>query len=315
MKNNVIILKPRLDIPFGFIKDIPKTRGAIPSIRKYWEKLSDYLFLLHKSRGDQVQIIEKPLWQFNAEFVLKLDYTKIYIPHHSIKTFDKENKLENVFYYMQMVFPWLFQIDSKGWCADATVWPIEPTQNSDGKIFKKYQSLAFEGHSKFKQPKRGQFKPQNKYILFLCQIPHDQTITLHSDVSVVDALLKTIEISKLLGIQLIVKPHPINKDSMKPLLEIVSRKNLSGEKILWADIVNIHDLLEHCEAVFSVNSGGGMEGILHKKPIFCFGRSDYSSVSHFVDKSINWEIKDKFIPHYEGFIDAYVNTMVNVNYS
>lgn len=315
MNNKIIILKPRLDVPFKYAGEIPKEKGEISKIRSYWEKFVRKLSSHYSSKGNDVEIIEKPLWQFDNQFVLKLSYSKIFIPHHCVKTFDESKRLTNAFYYMQMVFPWLFQVDNIGWCADASVWPIKPSINCDKQIFKKYQNLCKQGLSKFPQPKRNQFINQNKYILFLCQLPYDQTIKLHSDISVMDALIKTIKISISLGIQLIIKPHPLNKEAMRPFLELAAKNNLTSNKyeILWAKTANIHDLLEKCEAVFTVNSGGGMEAILHNKPVFCFGRSDYASVSHFITDGIDWQNKDKYISQYPNFLDAYVKSMIDVN--
>ena len=130
----VIILKPRLDSPFKNLGKIPKTKGPIIPIRKYYEDFVNATKLKHLKENDYVKIIEKPLWQFDREFVQNLNYDKIYIPHNCVYTFDKENTLSNVFYYMQMVFPWLFQVDNMGWCANASVWPIQPQKI----ILKKY---------------------------------------------------------------------------------------------------------------------------------------------------------------------------------
>ena len=315
MVNKIIILKPRLDVPFKYVGEIPKEKGKISEIRTYWEKFVNKLSSHYLSKGNEVEIIEKPLWQFDRQFVLNLRYDKIFIPHHCIKTFDESKSLINAYYYMQMVFPWLFQVDRIGWCADASVWPIKPSIKSDQQIFKQYQRLGKLGLSKFPQPKRNQFVSKNKFILFLCQLPYDQTIKLHSDISVMDALIKTIQISISLEIQLIVKPHPLNTEAMRPFLELAAKHNLKSNKyeILWAKTANIHDLLEKCEAVFTVNSGGGMEAILHNKPVFCFGKSDYASVSHFVTESIDWNNKDRYISNYPNFLDAYVKSMIDVS--
>lgn len=308
----VIILKPRLDVPFKNLGKIPKTKGSIIPIRKYYEDFVNKIELKHLKKNDLVKIIEKPLWQFDKKFVENLNYDKIYVPHNCIQTFDKENTLSNVLYYMQMVFPWLFQVDNIGWCANASVWPIQPKKNHSEIIFKMYQNLLIEGKSKFLQPKRKVINFQKKFLLFPCQIPHDQTIKLHSDISVSEGLVKTIEIAKILKLQLIVKPHPVNMNSMEPLAKIVSWGFKKGYDLIWADDVNIHDLLEKCEAVFTINSGVGMEALLHKKPVYCFGRSEYASVSHFVDKEINWEKRNKYISKYPSFFDSYVKNMVDV---
>jgi capsule polysaccharide export protein KpsC/LpsZ len=100
---------------------------------------------------------------------------------------------------------------------------------------------------------------------------------------------------------------------MKPLGRIVLDRINEGENILWARNINIHDLLSNCEAVFTVNSGAGMEAILHNKPVFCYGKSDYASVSHYILKDeINWSERNKYIKNYKGFFEAYVNSMISV---
>lgn len=312
MTKKIIILKPRLDVTFIYFGPISLERKPIEPIRLYWKNFVELIKQNHEKNNELVEVIEKPLWEFNIEFVKRLNFTKIYIPHHSVETFDKKKELKNVLYYMQMVFPWLFQIDSLGWCASASVWPIKPKKNSDGNTYIKYQKLAFSGMSKFNQPSRKKIKFNANFIVFLCQITNDETIKLHSEISVEDALIKTLDFAKTKNIQIIVKPHPINPESMKPLGRIVLDRIKKGENILWARNINIHDLLENCEAVFTVNSGAGMEALLHRKPVFCYGRSEYASVSHYVLKDkINWSERKKYIKYYKDFFEAYVKSMVD----
>ncbi len=312
MSKNIIILKPRLDVPFKNIGKISNKRGKILPIRKYWKQFVQIIELKHKKLGHFVKIIEKPLWQFDKIFVKQLTYDKIYVPHHCLKTFDENKELKNTFYYMQMVFPWLFQVDKFGWCADASVWPIQPIRNTDDNIFQTYQKIAFSGISKFEQPIRQNLNIRNGYLLFLCQIPHDQTILLHSTISVSEALIKTLEIAKSLKKQIVVKPHPMNMESMEPLAKIVADRINKGDDVLWGRGVNIHDLINKCEAVFTVNSGGGMEALLHRKPVFCFGKSDYASVSHFIEKDeLDWANRFKYVQNYPGFFESYVKSMIN----
>ena len=311
MKKKIIILKPRLDIPFKKIDNVPEKKGKISNLRQFYYGFIYKIKKKYNSDENLIEIIEKPQWQFNKDFAKSLDFDEIYIPHHCFKTFDQKRELKNVNYYMQMVFPWLFQVDPEGWCADASVWPIMPAKETNGKIFNFYRKLAISGESKFIQPKRQNLIFNKKFILFLCQIPHDQTIKLHSDISVKDALLKTIEMSKDLKLQLVVKPHPVNIQSMEPLLTIVEEAIDDGKNVFLAKDANIHDLIDKSEAVFSVNSGGGMEALLHNKPVFCFGRADYASVSHFVEDKLEWDNRNKYIPDYPKFFEAYHNMMVN----
>jgi len=304
---NVVILKPRLDVTFkkGVV---PEKKGPIHPIRQHWANFVKVKTKEHKKLGDKVQIIEKPLWQLTHEYVNEINSDIVYIPHHGKKTFTCDMSSKQVFYYMQMVFPWMFQVDPEGWCADASVWPIQPAKKTNGRIFEALRKNALSGKSKFDQPEMQKINLPEKFVFFPCQIPHDQTIKLHSDISVPEALEKTIEIAVSLKMPLIVKPHPQNKLAMQPLSEIVKKHHL--KRIYWVDGINVHQLLSACEAVFTVNSGVGMEALLHRKPVYTFGRADYASVSHDISTgNFDWEAREKFTEKIPAFFDAYASHM------
>jgi hypothetical protein len=312
MSRHIIILKPRLDVPFKNLGPVPTHRGPITPLRKHWVNVIEFLKFKHECFAERVTVYEKPLWQFTPELVKSLDANTIYVPHHCRKTFDPNGEMTNVIYYMQMVFPYLFQVDRIGWCADASVWPIQPQEKYDPNTFVQLQKEAMSGVSKMDQPSMDVINPFQDYIFFPCQLPHDQTITLHSDVTVPEALQRTIDFAKKVHKHILIKPHPANPGSMAPLYEIY--KNCGYEKAHWVDRYNIHSCIQQSAAVFSVNSGVGMESLLHNKPVFCYGRADYAAVSHFVDDSLDekWENRDMYIPQYAAFIDAYVNKMIRV---
>ena len=55
-----------------------------------------------------------------------------------------------------------------------------------------------------------------------------------------------------------------------------------------------------------------MEALLHRKPVFCYGRSDCASVSHYILKDkINWSERKKYIKYYKDFFEAYIKSMVD----
>ena len=316
MSQKVIILKPRLDVPFKYFGTVSETRGPIIPLRQWFTKFVDYTHAKLESQGYKVFIMEKPLWEFTPEMVGHLEevYDIIYVPHHCRKTFDPNHESLKIVYYMQMVFPWLFQVDSEGWCADASVWPIKPLENYNPAIFGGYRELALSGKSKMDQPKPEPI-PFENYILFPCQLPHDQTISLHSNVSVADALRMTLEFARSKNLTVLVKPHPANPGSMAPLYQLFNDFKYGAK--FWVNF-NIHSLIQKSIAVFSVNSGVGMEALLHDKPVFCYGRADYASVTHFIDDDIDrteraWRSKNKYISEYPAFIHAYVKSMTDLN--
>ena len=56
MSKNIIILKPRLDVPFKNIGKISNKRGKILPIRKYWKQFVQIIELKHKKLGHFVKI-------------------------------------------------------------------------------------------------------------------------------------------------------------------------------------------------------------------------------------------------------------------
>ena len=90
----------------------------------------------------------------------------------------------------------------------------------------------------------------------------------------------TIDVCQELGLQVIVKGHPVNPGSMVPLKKITNRY----DNAVWMENINIYDILPKAKAVVMVNSGTGMESLLHHKPVIMFGRAEYSCVAHQIRK-------------------------------
>ena len=85
---------------------------------------------------------------------------------------------------------------------------------------------------------------------------------------------------------------------------------------MWVNNASIHQCLDECEAMFSVNSGGaGLDAILHQKPIFTFGRVDYQSIAHTVDEYLEetWDNRHFYIDKYPSFIYNYFKMRYDVN--
>jgi hypothetical protein len=272
----IAFLFPRLDVTFKE-GHVPEARGPIPPIRVHWQKLADRVVTAHRVKGDMVQFIEKPLWQFTTEFVESLDADIVYVPHKSTDTFPVFNK--EVRYYMQSVFPFQFYIDSKGFAGGASRYPFDFDRHLEvphGSFYSQMIARALAGESKFEQPSKKNLSLPGDFVLYLCQIPHDETIKYHSDVTVEQAIEATCRATEQLNIPLYVKGHPVNPMSMVNLMTIASRYKHTK----WIEDVNIHDLIPHARAVVVVNSGTGMETLLHKRPIVTFGRCEYDCVSN-----------------------------------
>ena len=278
---------PRLDVTFKR-GPIPKERGPIPEIRKHWRTFCLKLKSAYENADHKTRILEAPLWQITEDLVHKESFNAdiIFIPHKMKLNWSLDDR---VYYYMQMVVPNIFSIDSQGWCASSSTWPIGSEKamhiaNSPHDPFSIFRQRINNNISKFDQPKTLDISLPTEYILFPCQIPHDETITYHSDVSVQDSLQALIEsLSLHPGYSLIIKSHPVNLSAMVDLKKIYQNykemNNSLSERIYWVDNIGIHQLLENCLAVFTVNSGVGFEALLHYKRVFTFGNADYLNAS------------------------------------
>lgn len=281
----VLLLAPRLDITFKRSSDsvhLPKKGPITIPIRQYWEKFIECVEKEYKSRSD-VEFIkeEMALWQFNQSIIDKHKPDIVLVPHKESHNFPVKNS--QPYYYMQTTFPWIFSVDSKGWAGGASVYPYSSilSKDFDNTIFDKFRELGESNLSKFDQPKYRDIELPEKFVLFACQIPYDETIKYHSSIDVGKALVYTARTCEKLGLTLVVKGHPVNPDSMIGLKDSV--KNLNH--VIWIDNISIHQLLEKCCCVVVVNSGVGMEALLHRRPVVTFGQAEYDCVTNHADKN------------------------------
>ena len=314
----VLILAPRLDCMFKE-GPVPEVEGPPNDpIRVHWANLVKRLAEDHEEKGDTVEILKKPLWQFTPEEVCALKPDLAYIPHkeaHSFPIPDIENI--DVRYYHQTVFPWRFYIDKEGWAGGASVTgeDIMNMGTSSSYNYDQLRKYTLSGGTKFAQPTKRKELPNyvpESYVLFPCQIPHDETIKYHSKVSVEQALEHTINQCRQEKKFLIVKGHPVNPGSMEPL-----RKICSQQGILYVDDMSIHQLLERAETVVCVNSGTGMESLLQRKNVITFGDCEYNVVTRRIEDGLtagppNQGLVAKF---FDGWCKWTYNARLKVSYT
>ena len=276
----VLLLAPRLDISFkhnpALIKIPPKAPTTIP-IRIHWDNFLDLVISEYSGRNDRELIIEElPLWKFNQKIIDQHKPDIVLVPHKESHNFPVLNS--QPYYFMQTTIPYLFSLDPLGWAGGASVYPYDKlfTDNLDDKVFKNLKNRIYNNQSKFDQPKERDLKLPKEYVLFACQITYDETIKWHSNVTVGKALITVCEATQRLGIPLVIKGHPINPDNMLGLKESI--KNY--KHTVWLLNANIHQLIEQSMCVVVVNSGVGLEALLHEKPVITFGRAEYDCVTN-----------------------------------
>lgn len=253
---------------------------------------------------------ERPLWQFDLQSLQATAkrYDRVYFPHKLRREFHIG---DNAFYYKNSPLRGYVTVDPNGWGASLSFLPIEPTQSSDAlATFRRLQQLVVRNESIFEQPAIAPLAAPRPYILFVCQLPHDETIRFHSSVSVETALAATIAYAEHRSLTLVVKGHPANPHAMAPLKALAE----TSRRTVWVDTVSIHSCLTHADRVFLVNSGVGMEALLHEKPVVRFGHAEYDSIVPQVDPSVesivDIEQIEPDLNNYSGFLHRYVEQCI-----
>lgn len=304
----ILYMSPRLDISFKPTPHVPLKEGPPNNpVRLHYVEFEKRIKEHCEKYNHELTILKKPMWEFTPDDANNYDIgLMIHREKHDFPG-------ENILYCMQMGLPWLFSIDRQGWCASASDWPLqyENDNTPNTNLIELKETMVSQNISKFQQNPNKIDLPE-EFILFTAQLPHDTTISNHSNVSVNEALIKTLEFGKRINVPVVAKGHPINLGSMKPLIDTFKKYGKIGD--IWTDSANIHQCLEECSALFTVNSGGtGLEAIIHEKPIFIFGRADYQSIALNGENADElWNERDKMIKCYPSFMEKYYNTRYHV---
>jgi len=262
-----VLLKPRLDIPFKKLGLAVRNTDPLPEIRQHWQNFGT------KFLADF--IVEMPRWMFNSTIEDFFHPDSVLLVPHMERRQWGGGKNRNTSFYMQTVFPWLFTIDRIGWGGGAEfVSSFDPTAAYDDKAFNELHKYAINGNSKFPQPDYSDDVTLTSPVVFVpLQIPHDQTIEYHSEITVpefVKALCEWAEAAEDRP-SLLFKGHPVNLESMLPLRDIIR----GYKKAAYRENLNIHEVIPAVDAVYVINSGTGQEAMLHDKPVVIFGDSEY----------------------------------------
>ena len=82
-------------------------------------------------------------------------------------------------------------------------------------------------------------------------------------------------------IKVVVKRHPYcNSLSLERIV-----KELEEEKLIELSSSSIHSLIKGANVVFTVNSGVGLESLMHLKPVVISGEAEYSYAVHSLVKT------------------------------
>ena len=273
MNTQMVMLRPRLDIPFKKMGLVLANSVREP-IRDHWQNFTDKIVYDARENGDEVLVCTSPRWMFNNTIQKWFDDgVATYVPH--VEEHNWSGNAETL-YYMQTVFPWLFTIDGKGWSGGMTALKtFNSTSNYTDDTFNKLSEYIKSGGSKFNhlQPNRKDLGFYTKYILIPLQLPHDETIKWHSDFSAEQFVENLCKWGQDQSIPLVFKGHPVNLAAMKPLKAIIEKYS----NCYYTSEGNFQQMLEEAECVYVQNGGSGQEAMLLDKKVVVFADAEYNA--------------------------------------
>lgn len=142
-----------------------------------------------------------------------------------------------------------------------------------------FERYCLTRKSKFEQ-KNLEFvidEPENTYF-FAMQTIND-TVVKRAKISQFKSIKLILEQFSNTKKKLIIKPHPLDNSGTTEKF-IMETKEHSNAIISNA---NIHDLISQTKATICVNSGVGIEALMHLKPVISVGDSDYKVATYYAE--------------------------------
>jgi tetratricopeptide (TPR) repeat protein len=177
-------------------------------------------------------------------------------------------------------------LDDKGFAGFASIaTDHEKIESAVGKLSRAaleknheemFEHFVNQNISKYTQPSTNQELP-SKYVFVAMQIPTDVVARL-AWLDGIALLQGVVDFYSGSDTKIVVKRHPYcGSMSVQRTLKEFSER---GDVILTNN--SIHDVISGAQAVFVVNSGVGLEALMHLKPVIVSGQCDYSYGVHSV---------------------------------
>ncbi|MBF6058636.1 capsular polysaccharide export protein, LipB/KpsS family [Thiomicrorhabdus heinhorstiae] len=121
--------------------------------------------------------------------------------------------------------------------------------------------------------KEGVTELPERYFFVPFQVDYDTQIIAHSPwiTDMLDLFEKTSNVLSKLGVNVVYKLHPSSSvDYSDLMVQAENRKN-----VFFANQVDTETLVNQSQAVITINSTVGFEGVLLNKPVICLGKAFY----------------------------------------
>lgn len=217
----------------------------------------------------------------------------------------------NVWRIKEGPLPYYFSFDRKGYsgwsefAASADMHALSQTLDltaAEQILHRVRSETTARNISKYPQDS-GKVELTGEFVFFPLQILTDTVLRL-AKLDYLGVLERAAEVAESREEYLVLKRHPLCTDEMvAERIAALAEKN----KFVRVTTASIHSCLEQARSVICCNSGVGFEALLHGKPVFAFGDSDYGYAAEKIDSlseidkaftietTVNAAQRDKFL--------------------
>ena len=157
-----------------------------------------------------------------------------------------------------------------------------------------------ENRSKYTQPRASEPLPP-RFIFVPLQVTTDPVARLAS-LGAPQLLSAVVEHARSRGLPVVVKRHPYCRSATLARMT----RELAEHGAIQLSRGSIHDLLERASAVYTVNSGVGLEALLYRKPVVTTGDCEYqSAVTRVKDLAALRRVMREGPTHDRARVDAF----------
>ena len=265
-------------IPNSIFTNPKNDKSSFENVSSMFKEI--FLFLL--SRDDIVII---PRHQYNWRYGVPRSNAKVISYHTS-----SDNNNLDWLHVQESTLSGYCSVDTQGFAGYASIaYDFKEIEKkianiSLERLHEEYENL-YEKYiknniSKYKQEEIT-FDDDGQYIFVALQVLTDVVANL-ADINGIDLVKNVANIYRDSGIKVVVKRHPYcNSISMQRMVT-----ELEKEGLIELSNASIHSIIKGANAIFTVNSGVGLESLMHLKPVIISGSADYAYAVHSHVKSI-----------------------------
>lgn len=199
-------------------------------------------------------------------------------------SFHSVGEVRGVWRLKEAAIPPLYAVDRtghSGWSEIANDVKLQEKAYSfdleEAKVVIKNYKERFQSDKLSKYPQASLFDQDiRKYVFIPLQVQSDP-VAKFADIDAISILKTASTLSFEAGIHVVVKRHPYcDSEAIAEFIESTTLTN----PFFHSSQSNIHDLIENCLSVITVNSGVGLEALIHGKPVYACGLSEWYPASH-----------------------------------